>query len=246
MPHMKRNSVLLKRLTLIGVILLLRTIVISAQQMTAEKILLTMKAAADRVKDYSAVLTASVQMERLKIPEMKVKVYFKQPDKIHVDSKGFSMLPRDGIFLNPSQLLNKFTAELLSTEKKDGGTFYVIQLIPRADQQKGDRNRPPVASKIWVDGKRWLVTKFESTTQGGGSISVEFRHGLVNGTYWLPEQITALFDVPQRKEESQEEPGSRRQVMPRKGTISMTYSDYRVNTGLPDELFEPKKGQKDK
>ena len=243
---MKRNSVLLKRLTLIGVILLLRTIVISAQQMTAEKILLTMKAAADRVKDYSAVLTASVQMERLKIPEMKVKVYFKQPDKIHVDSKGFSMLPRDGIFLNPSQLLNKFTAELLSTEKKDGGTFYVIQLIPRADQQKGDRNRPPVASKIWVDGKRWLVTKFESTTQGGGSISVEFRHGLVNGTYWLPEQITAQFDVPQRKEESQDEPGSRRQAMPRKGTISMAYSDYQVNTGLPDELFEPKKGQKDK
>ena len=243
---MKRNSVLLKRLTLIGVILLLRTIVMSAQQMTAEKILLTMKAAADRVKDYSAVLTASVQMERLKIPEMKVKVYFKQPDKIHVDSKGFSMLPRDGIFLNPSQLLNKFTAELLSTEKKDGGTFYVVQLTPRADQQKNNRNRPPVASKIWVDGKRWVVTKFESTTLGGGSITVEFKHGLVNGTYWLPEQITALFDVPQRKEESQDEPGSRRQAMPRKGTISMVYSDYQVNTGLPDELFEPKKGEKDK
>jgi outer membrane lipoprotein-sorting protein len=204
------------------------------------------KAQSDRVKDYSAVLTASVQMERLKIPEMKVKVYFKQPDKIHVESKGFSMLPRDGIFLNPSQLLNKFTAELVSTEKTDGGPVYIIQLTPRADQQKNGRNRPPVASKIRVDGKRWLVTKFESTTQGGGSITVEFKHGLVNGTYWLPEQITAVFDVPQRKDESQDEPGSRRQALPRKGTISMTYSDYQVNTGLPDELFEPKRGEKDK
>jgi len=156
------------------------------------------------------------------------------------------MLPRDGIFLNPSQLLNKFTAELVSTEKIEGGPFYIIQLTPRADQQKSARNRPPASSKIWVDGKRWVVTRFESTTQGGGSITVEFKHDLVNGTYWLPKQMTAVFDVPQRKEESQDEPGSRRQAMPRKGSIYMTYSDYEINTGLPDELFEPKRGEKDK
>ena len=244
--HMNTLKDFFRGSLLLTVVLLISANRCAGQTLTPEKILQNVKAQSDRVKDYSAVLTASLQMERLKIPEMKVKVYFKQPDKIHVDSKGFSMLPRDGVFLNPSQLLNKFTAELLSTEKKDSVTFYVIQLTPRADQQKSNRNRPPVASKIWVDGKRWVVTKFESTTLGGGSITVEFKHGLVNGTYWLPEQITAQFDVPQRKEESQDEPGSRRQTMPRKGTISMAYSEYQVNTGLPDELFEPKKGEKDK
>ena len=90
---MKKSSFSAHRLILIGAMAMLCVAGLSAQQLTAEKILLTMKSAADRVKDYSALLTATVQMERLKIPEMKVKIYFKEPDKIHIESKGFSMLP---------------------------------------------------------------------------------------------------------------------------------------------------------
>lgn len=215
----------------------------AAQPMTPEKILQNVKAVSDRVKDYSAVLTASIHMERLKIPEMKVQIYFKQPDKLHIESKGFSMLPREGIFLNPSRLLEKFVPTLLSTEKNGATTEYVIQLTPRADRQTSKRKMS--ASKIRVDGSRWLVTKLESATQAGGVVSVEFRHTQVAGSYWLPEQISAEFDVPSRKDDSVDDQAPRRQSGPLKGSVLMVYSEYKVNAGLDDALFEPKKVQKD-
>jgi len=34
------------------------------------------------------------------------------------------------------------------------------------------------------------------------------------------------------------------QRMPRKGNVTILYSDYKVNTGLSDEIFDKKKEEK--
>lgn len=191
------------------------------------------KANFDAVKDYTATLTAKVDMERLRIPEMKIKIYFKQPNKVHVESKNFAMLPREGLALNPSDLLSKFDATLMGSEMRNGVKHYKLRLV-----SKPEKNRPPRESFIWVDGTRWVVTQLESTPMEGRTITVFFEYMAVDGRYTLPASMKASFDFSVSSDTLTQQMYSGRNSVPRKGSVEIYYSDYQVNTGLSDEIFE--------
>ena len=65
--------------------------------------------------------------------------------------------------------------------------------------------------------------------------------------YWLPEKVNVTFDVPEAPildmppgmQPPQEQTQRRSQA--RKGTVSVVYSDYQVNVGLSDEIFQKTK-----
>ena len=59
------------------------------------------------VSDFTVTIDAEVNMEQVQVPNMHATMYFKKPDKIHFDSKGFLFVPRDGIMLNPAVLSDR-------------------------------------------------------------------------------------------------------------------------------------------
>ncbi len=208
----------------------------AAQKLTAEKILLNVKANFDAVKDYTAQLTGTVNMERLKVPKMKVKIYFKQPNKFKTESKGTSFLPKNILDINPADLLDKFDASLLGKEELEGKTYYKIRLVTKAAKGKQVRE-----SFIWVEEELWTITRLEAYPSEGRKIEVLVESIRIEGKYILPSRITAKFDFEQNPDSLAERIYSPQRV-PRKGSAELIYSDYQVNTGLSDELFdEPKK-----
>ncbi len=208
----------------------------AAQKLTAEKILLNVKANFDAVKDYTAQLTGTVNMERLKVPKMKVKIYFKQPNKFKTESKGTSFLPKNILDINPADLLDKFDASLLGKEELEGKTYYKIRLVTKAAKGKQVRE-----SFIWVEEELWTITRLEAYPSEGRKIEVLVESIRIDGKYILPSRITAKFDFEQNPDSLAERIYSPQRV-PRKGSAELIYSDYQVNTGLSDELFdEPKK-----
>lgn len=214
----------------------LDTAAAQSQILTAEKILLNVKANFDAVEDYTAQLTGTVNMERLKVPQMKVKVYFKQPNKFKTESKGTSFIPKNILDINPSDLLDKFDASLQGEEELDGKTYYKIRLITKAAKGKQVRE-----SFIWVDESRWTITRLEAYPSEGRKIEVLIESILIDGKYILPEKITARFDFEQNTDSLAERIYSPQRI-PRKGSAELLYSDYKVNTGLSDEFFDqPKK-----
>ncbi|MDD8016870.1 MAG: hypothetical protein PHP42_00715 [Bacteroidota bacterium] len=205
-----------------------------AQQFTAEKILQNVKMNFDRVQDYSAQLTAKVDMERLRVPEMKVKIYFKQPNKFKTESKNTSFLPRNIFDLNPGDLLTKFDAILMGKENDSEKVYYKIRLI-----SKPEKGKPPHESFIWIDAQRWTIDRFEAYPQEGRKIQVLIDQTLIDGKYFLPVKIFASFDFDQNTDSLSERIYNQSR-MPRKGSVELRYSDYQVNTGLSDEIFEKK------
>jgi outer membrane lipoprotein-sorting protein len=201
----------------------------------AIEILQKVKQQFDAVNDYTATLTAKVEMERLHIPEMKIKIYFKQPNKVHVESKNFAMLPREGLALNPSDLLSKFDASLMGSEMRDDIECFKLRLV-----SKPEKNRPPRESVIWVDGARWVVTQLDATPMEGRTITVLFQYILVEGKYTLPASMKASFDFTSTTDTLTQQMYSGRNSIPRKGSVELQYSDYEVNKGLSDEIFEKK------
>ena len=205
-----------------------------SQSITAAEILQKMKGQFDLVKDYTATLKVTVDMERMQIPEMLVTIYFKQPDKTHIEAKNFAMVPREVTSLNPAQLIDKFDATVVETRQRDGVTVYKLRLL-----SKPEKGKPVRESYIWVDGARWVVTHFESTPSDVRKVTVNLEYEVVDGKYTLPSRIEARMDTQQPADSSAEKMyGPQRP--PRKGTASIIYSDYKVNTGLSDEIFKKK------
>lgn len=209
-----------------------------SQTLDATHILEKVQKQFEGVNDYTALITAKVDMERLKIPEMKVKIYFKQPNKLHIESSNFAMLPKEGLGMNPGEMLKKFDATLLGTEQQNGTPIYKVRLV-----SKPEKNKPIHENIIYVDGARWLITRFESVPNDGRKISVDFEHTLVDGKYLLPQKLTANFSM-ERSADSLTEKIYSPQRMPRRGSVVVEYSEYKVNAGLSDDIFVKKEKEK--
>ena len=69
--------------------------------LSAEAVLSHVREPFESIHDYTVKIYAEISMPGMDIPPMDVKVYFKKPDRIHLESDGFAILPREGLFLNP-------------------------------------------------------------------------------------------------------------------------------------------------
>lgn len=216
------------------------------QQPGAEEILARLERSYDTLEDYSTTAQADVNMERLRVPRMNATIYFKQPDKIHLESESFAMLPRDGVGFNPLMYTKNYTGRIEGIDTVDGVPTTKIFLTRKTD---AGRLRQLT---IWVDLQRWVVVRMETVPYQGRQITLAIEYTKIENTWWLPSKIVVTLDVQQpsdreqqsRKSEMQSPTG--RTQLPRKGTITVTYSNYKVNQHLSNELFEKKNTEKKK
>ncbi|MBE0557027.1 MAG: hypothetical protein IH628_07310 [Proteobacteria bacterium] len=180
-------------------------------------------------------------MERLQVPSMSATMYFKAPDKIHFESPSFAMLPREGLAINPSDLRRNFEGEVLGMDTIDGSLCHVVRLTPRGEQSR------PKSLTLWVDPSRWVVVQMRSQPFEARRLMARFSYLRVENRYWLPETLVVTFETLSVAPEGGvalplAAPDARRQRQPlRQGMISVVYSEYAVNTGLADEVFEERK-----
>ncbi|HTR81929.1 MAG TPA: hypothetical protein VMM58_09895 [Bacteroidota bacterium] len=220
-------------LGLIGLFVCIQTT--QAQSMTAAEVFQNMKRQFELIKDYVATLKVTVDMEKTQIPEMLVTIYFKQPDKVHIESKNFAMIPREVADVNPIQLMDKFDATAVGTEQKDNVTYYKLRLM-----SKPEKGRPVRESYALVDGSRWVVTHFETAPSEMRKVLVDLDYMMVDHKYILPKKVDVRLETQEPSDSSAERMYGQQRT-PRKGTVTVQYSDYKVNTGLSDEIFEKKK-----
>ena len=75
-----------------------------AQNIDPEIMLEKVKEKFEKIENYKADITVKVDIPYIKMPERNATLYFKQPDKIHIESEGFAMLPKEGINFSPISL----------------------------------------------------------------------------------------------------------------------------------------------
>jgi outer membrane lipoprotein-sorting protein len=201
---------------------------------TGEAVLTELENQLAKVKDFVVTLEIVADMERIDVPPMHATLYFKQPDKIHVVSDGFALLPRDGTMLNFARLNERYVATNAGSEEIDGKPCFRLELVSRNTKEFTRKMR------LFVDPTRWTAERLETFLPGGRTVTVIFEHTRVEGT-WLPAKLTVKMEnsAPDSTEElpfERPDPLARRQAQ-RRGTISITYSDYKLNTGLSDDLF---------
>lgn len=209
----------------------------SSAQDDVSRILANVRKEFNKIEDYSASLHAVVNVPGVKAPPMDATVYFKQPDKVHVEAKGFAMLPRDVVAFQPSMFQEDlFDAVIQGIEKIDGITCTKVKLLAKSDTVRLQR------IIMFIDTKKSLIMKMSFDPSQGGSGEVFFRYVLIAGKYFLPLTISLTMNtpaLPQIKKFQNRAP--KEQPKPSSARVDLTYSHYKVNTGIPDSIFKEKK-----
>jgi outer membrane lipoprotein-sorting protein len=196
-----------------------------------------------RVKDYQVDVNIKVDIEFLKVPDSKAKIFFKQPNKIHLESDGFAMLPKEGLDFSPSYLAKKdYTAIYEKDDSLDGISTSIVKIIPTND------NGNVVLTTLWIDQKEKIIRKVESTTKTNGTFTINLFYDN-DIKYPLPSKIIFSFNInPMNIPKAFDNGGDDNQPRKKgrgtssitKGQVIISYSNYQVNKDIPDSIFESK------
>lgn len=198
------------------------------------------------VKDYTVTLDVVADIEHLKVPPMHATLYYKQPDKVHIASKGFAMLPRESMGMQFSKLTERYAVDSVVMDRTASPVLYRLVMHPRDERSTVRR------ILLYVHGGRWTPERIEIPQPAGAVMKAGFTYQNVSG-FWLPSQLTVTFAAgasdtttaaPANPFGNAPAPRAAARGGGRTGTITVKYSEYRVNTGLGDEVFvetgEPK------
>ena len=200
---------------------------------SGETILRNVESRLASVRDYTVSLDVVADIERLNVPPMHVTMYYKQPDRIHLDAEGFALLPREGLQPDVGKLLARYTVAGAARDTLDGLPVRKVTL-----QAKSDRTFPRSLS-VYVNPERWTTERIVTTGAADRLVTISFSYMQVDGV-WLPGGMTAAFALAQADSAETDLPPAaplRGQQKPRNGTVTVRYSNYRLNTGLSDDIF---------
>jgi outer membrane lipoprotein-sorting protein len=197
-----------------------------------ETILRNVEARLAAVHDYTVTLEVVADIERLNVPPMHATMYFKQPDKVHLDAEGFALLPREGLQQNVGKLLARYTVARVEGDSIDGIPVRKLTL-----EAKSGRDFPRSLT-VYVNPQRWTMERIVTSGAADRVATVSFSYVQVEGV-WLPGAMTAAFELAPADSTGMDLPAApfRPQQKPRNGTVTVRYSNYRLNTGLSDDIF---------
>jgi hypothetical protein len=214
------------------------TPMLSFAQPSGDQILKNIEANYAGIQDYTVALDVTVDLERLKVPKMKATMYFKQPDKIHFVSEGFALLPKEGLGFTPGRLSTRF--EVANVEAQEAQYYLTTTL--KNDKAKLRKAFFTINASNWTVAS--ITTPLPTSRDDGRQMNATFTYHRVDG-HWLPATLNVTFSSDTADTEPTDPfaqmPGALRSTqIPRKGSIAVRYSDYKINTGLSDEVFEQK------
>ncbi|HET53608.1 MAG TPA: outer membrane lipoprotein-sorting protein [Ignavibacteria bacterium] len=224
----------MKKLFLTIIITLLT---VSAGLPNPDEILENVKSKINGVNDYRVEAVIKVDVNFLRVPETHATIFFKQPDKLKLESDGFALLPKEGLNFSPAKLLkDDYTAVIAKEEIINGKDVYLIKIIPLSDLSEF------VLADLWIDKKEYVVHKIETTTKKSGTVTIELSYK-DQLKYALPSKLKLSFKV----EQMNLPPGMTGEYQPNQetqksgkmtGTVIVEYKNYQINIGLSDEFFD--------
>lgn len=231
---------------ILSIVILFGTIGFS-QPKNPETILENVKKEFEKIEDYQVDVKIEVDVDFLKMPDREATIFYKKPDKFHIDSENFALLPKSGLNFSPLGFLNyKYTSFYVREDTVRGTLTSVIKVIPL------EADADVILSTLWVDIKRNIILKVESSRKPQGTFIINLDYLKTKQGFWLPSSMIFSFTIDRGlfpgKSKLDPETGSDKSnkdsAESETGKVYITYLNYKVNVGLSDELFEDKNGKK--
>jgi len=192
----------------------------------------------ETVEDYQADITVNVDVDFINMPDKSATILFKKPDKVKFISDEFLMLPKRGLGKRMTDILEEpFTAIYIGKDTMDNENQHIIRIVPMSKKPE------VILATWWIDANTYQLVKNESNLKKGGSVTVSLSYR--DKLAILPEEMVFTFDVERINiplkfigkaqgllKNSSKTDGSSQ------GKVYILFSNYRINTGLEDEIFK--------
>ncbi|MCC6483229.1 MAG: hypothetical protein IT209_00150 [Armatimonadetes bacterium] len=214
------------RVTVIGLLL----VTVLAANARTDALIEKLRAQLARVKDYRCDVILNARLPSFTVSNMRMALYYKRPNKLHVEAKeGFAMLPEEGLYLGDpvEETLRSYNLIRLGDVKWQGRAAVKYALRPKVDSAA-----PLASARIFVDKARAVPLGFTGASPQFGDVTTVFSYSLVEKKFWLPTKtVFTMKYAPKHSADG-------RVVESRSGNATLTYSNYKINTNLPDSLFK--------
>ena len=201
------------------------------------------------IRDYTVRVEAKVRIPDFRVPDFAATVYFKRPDRFHLETKNFAPMPRGAALFDPFRFRpEKNRLSWLAAEPLEGEPADLFRVEPLDEKEK-------IRSyQVWIGGNPKRILQVESLSVQGVKARARIRYALVrqdNDALWLPERVAVKMTFPERGVRPQENllygPDSpvsrgmaRLEDLPSEGAVEIAYAGWSWNRGLDDSLFRKK------
>ncbi len=188
----------------------------------------------DAIKDYVVDVRVHMDLEAVQAPDMEGKVYYKEPDKVKIDSKNLFFMPKDLGVINPRKFdPGKYEVAVLDTLTYEGDPAVRLSLVPKNDET-GNHN-----ITLTIDRKDWLIVEIATAPYPGREASAKITYGSFDG-FQMPVMVDVNLDVGKISGGGREFGPEHGRVNQLKGKVEVYYSNYMINSGLSDDIFKQK------
>ena len=206
----------------------------------------------EKARDYQVTMTIELKVPGFRMPRKRYTVFFKQPDKLKIKSRGFGMLPKTGLFTSPRDNFDNLKNMRLIKDSQEEGIAYIkgdviidsLKLkMPNEYAKLGFR--PSVTVKI--DTINWVIDNIVTELDTLKLVEITNNYKSFNGQYIMPVESKVQYYVKDAKLSSWlknditsivgQNPISQDSDMV-EGKISITYTDYIINEGIKNSLFK--------
>jgi hypothetical protein len=193
------------------------------------------------VKDYQVNVHIRADIPFVRMMPVNAVLYYKQPDKFRIRSKGIALLPRQGF----DQLIKslKDTAAYMpvvqSPDMLRNAKVLVVNILPLSDTSD------LILGKLWIDPGQKLILRSQVTSRTNGTVTSDFYFG-THASQALPDSMlftvdTKKFKVPKAvaadlNNVKSTEPTNKTDKQ--KGQIFIRFADYSINKGVQDAVFK--------
>ena len=206
----------------------------------------------EKASDYQVTMKIELKVPGFRMPKKKYKVFFKQPNKLKIKSRGFGMLPKTGIFTSPKDNFDNLkNMRLISTNNDNGQVYIKGEVIVDSLKLKMPNEyaklgfRPTVTVKI--DTNNWVINNIITELDTLKLVEITNTYKKVDNNYVMPSASTVQYFIKDAKLSGWlkkditsivgQNPLEQKSDMV-EGKISIIYEDYIINRGIKDKIFD--------
>ena len=206
----------------------------------------------EKAFDYQVTMKIELKVPGFRMPKKKYKVFFKQPNKLKIKSRGFGMLPKTGIFTSPKDNFDNLkNMRLISTNNDNGQVYIKGEVIVDSLKLKMPNEyaklgfRPTVTVKI--DTNNWVINNIITELDTLKLVEITNTYKKVDNNYVMPSASTVQYFIKDAKLSGWlkkditsivgQNPLEQKSDMV-EGKISIVYEDYIINRGIKDKVFD--------
>ena len=162
-----------------------------------EEIILKTNEEFEKVYDFQAKMTVSLDVPGLRMPKKEYRAYYKRPNKFKATTKGFGVLPNTGLFTSPKDnfdnlkdlIINQDKVKIGNNQIMISGTLIVDSLKAKFPNEYAKLSFNPIVDVV-VDTSKWLINSVTSRIDTLKLFQIKNYYEFYENKYYLPSTST--------------------------------------------------------